>query len=71
MLGCDVDQTSGLHVLARYQLRHHAHTPARQGGAKFLFGHDALALNKVGGAIESVAVQAINTPARCQFDYLN
>ena len=32
-------------------------------GAEFLFGHDVLALNKVGGAIESVAVQAINTPA--------
>ncbi len=32
-------------------------------GAEFLFEHEVLALNKVGNAIESVAVQAINTPA--------
>ncbi len=35
-------------------------------GAEFLFGHDVWALNKVGNAIESVAVKAINTPARGQ-----
>ena len=32
-------------------------------GAEFLFGHDVVGLNKRGNAIESVAVQAMNTPA--------
>ena len=32
-------------------------------GATFLFEHDVVGLNKRGAAIESVAVQAINTPA--------
>ena len=35
-------------------------------GATFLFGHDVVGLNKRGATIESVAVQAINTPASGQ-----
>ena len=33
-------------------------------GVEFLYGHDVVALTKVKGTIKSVAVQAINTPAR-------
>ncbi|HRH05940.1 MAG TPA: FAD-dependent oxidoreductase [Burkholderiaceae bacterium] len=32
-----------------------------QRGAEFLLGHDVLALNKIDGAIKSIAVQALNT----------
>ena len=35
-------------------------------GAEFLYGHDVLALNMSKDTIKSIAIQAINTPARVQ-----
>ena len=35
-------------------------------GAEFLYSHDVVHLNKLGGAIESIAIRANNTPAASQ-----
>ena len=40
-------------------------------GVVFLYGHDVLALNKLKNTIKSVAIQAINTPARVLNEHEN